>query len=301
MKKSSLFGVVLLFAALIFTSCNRKILTTDLSPYIGVWANADCELVQTEKYTLFFERNDGKISAILRQNERSENGDTIYSNFLAGFIFDMQTKEYEKIYLPFDKAKTPINECFSLKDGALKMLQASKIQTLQLIEKLEICPPYEMPFADNAAIGKCLQNWQIGVFEHNTDVENLHIEIGTNKHTYIFAQFPNMLYCRAARIRHNDYGSVFAQNIRLMINTNTNEKTAEMEEDNLKISAVDVEINNSLFNPDVCAYEKGGIYWSLVSYTPDTIKVNGCGEIYTYVRPNIDDKKVGEWFEYKIY
>jgi hypothetical protein len=299
--KNKVFLTVLTGSIILLCACSQKNLITDISPYIGVWANADCELAQTEKYTLFFERNDGKISATLRQNEQSENSDTIYSNFLAGFIFDMQTKEYEKIVPPIDKVKIPIDEYFSLIDGQLKILQVSKIQTLQLIEKLEICPPYEMPFADNSTIGKCLQNWQMGVFEHNTDIENLHIEIGTNKHTYIFAQFPNMLYCRAARIRHNDYGSVFAQNIRLMINANTNEKTAEMEKDNLKISAADVEINNSLFKPDVCAFEEGGIYWSLVSYAADVIKVNGCGEIYIYQRPNIDEEKVGEWFKYTRY
>jgi hypothetical protein len=112
---------------------------------------------------------------------------------------------------------------------------------------------------------------------------------------------PNMLYCRAARIRHNNHGSVFAQNIRLMINANSGEKTAEMEADNLEISAADVEIDNSLFKPDVCSFEKDGIYWSLVTYTPDEIQLNGCGEIYTYSRPTADDKTVVEWFVYKKY
>jgi len=284
---------------LLLCCCNPKKLTTDLSAYHGVWANADCELVQTEKYTLLFERNDGKISATLRQNERS--GDTIYSIFFAGFIFDMQTKEYEKIVPSMDNVKLPVDDYFSLKDGQLKLLQASQIQTLQLIEKFEICPPYEMPIADNTNIGKCLQSWQLGVFEYNTDPENPYIEIGTNKHTYIFAMMPNMLYCRAARIRHNDYGSVFSQNIRLMINENTSEKTAVMDDDNLKIAASDVEINNSLFKPDVCAYEKSGIYWSFVSCTPNEIKVNGCGEVYTFGRPNIDNETVVEWFVYKSY
>ena len=297
--KNKVFFTVLTSCILLLCGCNPKKLTTDLLPYYGVWANADCELVQTEKYTLFFERNNGKISATLRQNGRS--GDTIYSNFFAGFIFDMQTKEYEKIVPSADNAKIPIDEFFSLKDGLLTVHQSVQAQTLNLIEKLEVSPPYEMPSADSTNIGKCLQNWQLGVFEYSADPENPYIQIGTNKHVYIFAMMPNMLYCRAARIRHNNYGSVFSQNIRLMINANTGEKTANMEKDNLEISITDVEINNSLFKPDVCAYEKGGIYWSFISSTPNEIRVNGCGEVYIFRRPSIDDKSVVEWFVYKHY
>jgi len=293
--KKIVFLTVLASSVLLLCSCNSKILTDDLSHYHGVWANTDCELVQTDKYTLFFERNNGKISVTLRQNERS--GDTIYSVLFTGFVFDMQTKEYERIVPTIDNAKLPIDDYFNLKDGQLIVQK----QTLQLIEKLEICPPYEMPVADNMNIGKCLQNWQLGVFAHNTDPESPHIEIGTNRHSYIFTMMPNMLYCRAARIRHNNHGSVFAQNIRLMINDNTGEKTAEMDNNNIKIAATDVEINNSLFKPDVCAFEEGGIYWSFISSTPNEIKLNGCGEVYTYGRPNIENETVTEWFVYKMY
>ena len=274
-------------------------ITTDLSPYYGVWANADCEFVQAEKYTLFFERNNGKISTILRQNERS--GNTVYSKFFAGFIFDMKTKEYEKITPSKENEKIPIDDYIILKDGQLKVLQAAQVQTLQLVEKLDVCPPYEMPFADSTNIGKCLHNWQIGVFEHDTNPESLHIEIGTNKHSYIFYFMPNMLYCRASRIRHNNHGSMVDQggNIRLMINAS--EKTVSMVNNNLQVITSDIEIINSKFKPDVCSYEKDGIYWSVISYTPNEVKLNGCGAIYTYGRPNIDDKKVAEWFVYKIY
>ena len=295
-----LFLTTLIGSVILLCSCNKKNVTTDLSPYYGVWANADCELVQTEKYTLFFERSDGKISAVLRQNERVR--DTIYSKFFAGFIFDMQTKEYEKMVPSTIDAKIPIDDYFCLdENGQLKVLQAAQVQRLQLVEKIDACPPYELPFADTENVGKCLQNWQLGVFEYNPDPENPYIEIGTNKHVYIFALTPGMLYCRAARIRHNNHGSVFAQNIRLMISENSGEKTAVMNENNLKISAADVEINNSLFKPDACSFEEHGIYWSFISCTSNAIKLNGCGEVYTFERHSIDDEHTVEWFAYKNY
>ncbi|MDR0754396.1 MAG: hypothetical protein LBF04_03305 [Prevotellaceae bacterium] len=283
---------------IVLCGCNKQNLIADLTAYYGVWANADCELVQTEKYTLFFERNEKKITVTLRQNERK--GDTVYSNFFAGFVFDTDTKEYEKItYNDESSERILFGDFAKLEDKYLKISQNHKNQKLQLVEKIEICSPYEMPFANTSNIGECLQNWQSGVFEYNLDMDNLYIEIGTNKHVYIFADFPNMLYCRAARIRHNNNGSVFAQNIRLMINAK--EKTAEMESDNLKVCASDVEIDNSLFKPDMCSFEENGIYWSFISCTADTIKLNGCGEVYTYVRQSPDDTQVAEWFKYKAY
>ena len=159
--KNIVFLTVFTSTILLLCGSNLKNSTANLSPYYGVWANADCELVQTEKYTLIFERNNGKILATLRQNKLK--GNTIYSNFFAGFIFDEQTKEYEKIVPSKDNAKLPFDKCFSIKDGELKLLQASQVQTLQLVEKLEICPSYKMPIADNMNIGECLQNWQLGV------------------------------------------------------------------------------------------------------------------------------------------
>lgn len=303
MKRVVLMIISVFIYVAVFICCgfSKKGIMDDLSPYYGVWANADCEFVQTEKYTLFFERNNGKISAILRRNERSD--DKIYSKFFAGFIFDVQTKEYEKITPSKDNVKIPIDDYIRLENGQLKVLQAAQVQTLQLIERLEVCPPYEMPFADSTTIGKCLQNWQIGVFDHSTDSENLHIDIGTNQHIYTFTYMTDWLYCRAARIRHNNYGSLFAQNIRLVIDseTETGEKTAFMMNNNLEISANVIEINNSLFKPNVCSYEKDGIYWSFISCTPNVIKVNGCGDIYNFGRPKIDDEKVAEWFVYKSY
>lgn len=86
-----------------------------------------------------------------------------------------------------------------------------------------------------------------------------------------------------------------------MFNANTNETTVSMNDDNYITAKTDININNSLFKPDVCSFEDDGIYWSLISYEPNIIKLNGCGDIYTYERPLTDDKKRVEWFKYKEY
>jgi hypothetical protein len=282
----------------LLSSCNKQNIT-DLSPYCGVWANNNCELVQTEKYTLLFERNNNKIFVTLRQNEKVNN--MIYSKFFSGYIFDTHTKAYEKIVCDKNKEKLLIDDYLKLQNGQLKLLQESQPIELQSVEKIAVSSAYEMPVADNSTIGKCLQYWQLGTLEHSINPDNVWIEIGTNKHSYIFVENPNQLYFRAARLRHNNYGSVFSQNIRIMFSAYSEETTVEMDADNLKTTANDIYIDNSLFKPDMCSFEENGIYWSVVTCNPNVIKLNGCGETYTYERPAIDNKIYAEWFKYYEY
>ncbi|MDR1054930.1 MAG: hypothetical protein LBL90_03720 [Prevotellaceae bacterium] len=285
--------------ALVFvSSCNSKTEVNDLTPYHGIWANIDCELVQTDKYTLFFNRNGNTISVILRQNERV--GDTVFSNFIAGYVFDKETKKYESLVYKDDEKRITITEYFRLKDGKLEFTNNKQAITLQLIEKIDICSAYEMPLASADNIGECLQTWQLGSWGFNPDPNNTCVEIRANRHVYVFLGNQYTVYCRAARQRNNNNGTVFDQNIRLM--ANPNEFTVYMAKDNFKTLSEEVIINDSLFKPDECHFiDDGSIYWSLIAFSADTININGCGETYTYTRPAIDSKSITEWFKYHAY
>lgn len=110
-----------------------------------------------------------------------------------------------------------------------------------------------------------------------------------------------MVYIRAAATRNNNAGTLFFQNIRMMKNQNTGEYTMAIEPDNFRVANDDLEIDNSKFNPDACTFSQdGGIYWSLISYTPDQILLNGCGETYNFDRPEIDSP-LDEWIKYEPY
>lgn len=291
--------VMTITIGLFVSSCTSKEIIKDLYPYLGVWANQNSELVQTEKYTLIFVRQSEKITTILRRNINVS--DTIYSEFVLGYVFDKNTKSYEKFECNNEQKRILIGNLINLKDNKLELTMSSSKQILDMIEKIEVSSPYNMLLASEGTIGKCLQSWQLGTIEYKLDLNDFSIEIGTNKHLYVFLSNSNMLYCRAARIRSNEHGSVFSQNIRLMFNANTNETTVSMNDDNYITAKTDININNSLFKPDVCSFEDDGIYWSLISYEPNIIKLNGCGDIYTYERPLTDDKKRVEWFKYKEY
>ncbi len=297
MKKNINF--VIIFWGIFAICYSRQLdLKKDFSGYYGVWANKDNEVVQTKKYTLIFSRELGKIRAILRRNISESN--LTFSEFVIGYNFNIKEKSYKKIESTESK-KILLDSLFCLKGGKLELRLNSKKQLLEMVEKIEVCEPYQMLVAEEGKIGKSLQSWQLGTIEHKLDLNDFWLEIGTNKHLYIFIANPNQLYCRAARIRSNDKGSVFAQNIRLMFSAHNNETTIYMNENNHEITSSDLKIDNSLFKPNVCSFEKGGIYWSFISSKPDTIKLNGCGAVYTFPRPSLNDKNRVEWFKYRDY
>jgi hypothetical protein len=113
----------------------------------------------------------------------------------------------------------------------------------------------------------------------------------------------DFLYCRAARIRSNNQGTVFAQNIRLTVWGEKREEryVGYMAEDNLKASGSELEIDNSKFN-SLCgiAYDVD-IYWSLNSFKDGEIKVNGCAKVYGRLPANKDDDRMLEWIAFEKY
>ncbi|MBL7108297.1 MAG: hypothetical protein ISS38_03270 [Candidatus Cloacimonetes bacterium] len=177
----------------------------------------------------------------------------------------------------------------------IKFEQIEKIQVIDFESKIK---------ATQDSIGMCLTEWGLGSGYLEDDNElNFTTEIHTNKHSYIFTltnwNNDKILYCRAAKIKSNNKGSVFVQNIRLM--RNSNEFTARMAENNLIASKENIVIKNQLFDPDKCVFINGGeeIYWSLKDFSQDEIILNGCaGEEYKYSRPKTENDDY-EYFKYE--
>lgn len=118
---------------------------------------------------------------------------------------------------------------------------------------------------------------------------------------FVYMINPSMVYIRAAATRNNNNGTLFFQNIRMMKNQNTGEYTLSIVPHNLDIARNDLEIDNSKFSPDKCTFNPdGGIYWSLISFSPDLILLNGCGETYQVERPT-KDTLLNEWIKYNPY
>jgi len=289
-----------------------------LDKFYGVWANKDCELVRTGKYFLLFEREGETLKSIFI--EINANDDKIEYRTRGMAIFDTSMKNSDVCIYKLPKRKCTVSmaskkisiqendaviEELMPSENILRVLTgANKWQELKLVEKINIVNPYQTTKANAQNIGKCLQEWQLGSkLDHYLGGIGYEVIVNTNKHSYIFSFLKTIwwsfIYCRAARIRSNNQGTVFAQNIRMTDRKWKNIYNAYMADNNFETTSKDVEIDSSLFNPIACSYAKDGIYWSLRSYNENIIVLHGCQQKYTFIRPEKSLRSNREWFEYK--
>lgn len=309
--------------------------------FYGVWANKDCELVRTGRFSYLFERIGDTVSATLTLLSASDNKITFDRRAMA--IYDLANKQVilkakdllkgEELLIDNDtnndlelNCQECVVECtperttakrngivieeLIIHEGKLKLLTPGhKYQTLDPVERIKIVEPYDMMTANEDNVGACLQEWNLGSsFWEDEKGKVTTITINTNLHCYVF-QFNNwwqgidMVYCRAARVRSNNNGTVFAQNIRLMRMPES--FPSWMAGDNLDMTRRMIAIDDSLFNPDACFFApdlaRVGIYWSLKSFDRGLITLHGCGQEYHYPRPKKISENIVEWFEYKDY
>lgn len=324
-----LAGLVVL--TLISCTCEKQKTAISFEDTFGVWADENSEMVRTSKFCIIYERQGDKLKATFMTI--SQNGDTVVFDDRGAAVFDSTKEEIiikskdllsgEEVLVDIDSAGTielnntvchlekkpdrlvlTVNnqtvEEYLPGEKKLRLLNHDGVwRKLTLVEKLEICQPYDMPEAAAESIGACLQQWELGTMAiRNPEGYVTGITVNTNRHSYVF-YFANMVYCRTARIRSDNHGTVFAQNIRMMFKPG--EFTASMPENNLAETREDVIIVDSLFDPKVCIFAKDGIYWSLKAFDENMITLNGCGEDYFRKRKKSDTEDVLEWFEYRTY
>ncbi|MDE7347278.1 MAG: hypothetical protein K2N48_11145 [Muribaculaceae bacterium] len=273
MKKIS----ILVFLMMSIFSASGNV---SLSSVKGVWANDNAEAVITDEVCMFFSKVDSVMQAVLEVPSIGLYHKTVFEK--DGTVISSKDQTPLGIEVKYD----------TLVLGGERMSK---------VEDIEIVSPYGMSECkDRSDVGKCLQEWRLGVKLILQDGEPF-CEIDTNRHLFIYMVLPSTVYIRAAATRNNNEGTLFFQNIRMMKNENTGEYTMSINPDNFNITKSDLEIDNSRFKPNACYFsEDGGIYWSLISFTPDLILLNGCGETYEVARPK-KDAPIEEWIKYKSY
>lgn len=254
--------------------------TTGFSPYKGVYASDNAEAVITDSVCIMFFQKDSTMQSIIE--------------------VPAINLRHQTVFAPDGKVSFPseIEPFAIMKNG--KGLNINGID-LEKIEDISTVGPYEMSRCSSKFdVGKCLQQWRLGV--DCGVIDNMPAcEINTNRHMFVYLVNPKMVYIRAAATRNNNNGTLFFQNIRMMKNLNTGEYTMHIMPNNLAFAKNNLEIDNSKFQPNTCTFNPdGGIYWSLISFEPDNILINGCGETYQVSRPA---KNTGfmEWIQYEPY
>ncbi len=250
------------------------------SDYRGVWASDDAEAVITDSVCIFWTKTDSTMQATLEVPSEGILHKTIFAK--GGKV------SFPENVRPLDIV---LSKNRLVVDG----------RTLVKVEDIETVAPYEMKECKSKYdVGDCLQQWRLGV-DYGTDGNVVYCEVNTNRHMMVYMVNQAMVYIRAAATRNNSNGTLFFQNIRMMKNSNTGEYTMAVEPHNLAAARNDLEIDNSQFQPDKCTFTPdGGIYWSLISFEPDRILINGCGETYHVDRPLGSDDRC-EWIKFVPY
>lgn len=241
----------------------------------GVWANAGSELVQTDSVLIYFTRNDSLStkSATLIIPSRGICRTTTFTPDTILF------SDGSPVDIRRDHNALIVNG-----------------QPMRLIEEINVVRPYPLLEADGSNTAECLQQWQLGT-SVNIGEGFFQVMVGTNNNSFMYMVSPYMSYIRAASLRQTPRGSVFLQNIRMMKNMNTGEYTHYSAPDNYALLKHLPEIDPSKFAPSTCTFAPEGIYWSVIATEPKRIRLNGCGEEYTF-GPFGETGGLMEWFEF---
>lgn len=271
------FLVILLCALSVATSYA----STDFTPYKGVYANDRAEAVFTDSVCIMYFQKDSTMQAILE---------------IPGIGVRHKT-----VFTPDGTVSFPADiEPLVIRRDGDSILNVNGME-LEKVEDITTVEPYEMGRCSSGNdVGKSLQEWRLGVSYGLSD--NIpSCEVNTNRHMFVYMNNPAMIYIRAAATRNNNKGTLFFQNIRMMKNRNTGEYTMHMKPGNLSFAKSDLEIDNTKFQPNSCTFNPdGGIYWSLISFEPELILINGCGETYQVGRRE-KDSFLKEWIKYEPY
>lgn len=269
-------SLIVLFIAVSASIANAF---ADFSEYKGVWSSDNAEAVLTDSICIFYCQVDSTMQAVLEIPTASISSRTVFKK--DGTVMTSSNQEP----LPISGNNGTLNICG---------------HSLKKVEDIKIVQPYEMERCKSKYdVGKCLQQWRLCAGYGISD-DMIYCEVNTNRHMFVYMINPSMVYIRAAAARNNNNGTLFLQNIRMMKNRNTDEFTMHIEPDNLIRSQNDLMIDNTKFQPNCCTFNPdGGIYWSLISFEPDRILLNGCGETYKVERRALDPDF--EWIEYVPY
>ena len=246
----------------------------------GVWVSDKAELLLTDKIMMYFEKqSDDAVLVMIKVDSIAEDC----------ALFSKDTIIRQSIPEKFSVNFSSSNEIMI---NGHKMVKA---------ESIEMCEPYDMTAAnDSNTIADRLTEWRLGATVGvDKKTKDIVAEVNTPKNMFIYHILNGMYYLRAARIENVNEGTLFYQNIRLMKNPNTQERTVYFSANNQKEVLGNLEINMDGFKPDACYFDpNGGIYWSYTSHTPDQIILNGCaGDTYYINRKMSDNKNMFEWIK----
>ncbi len=142
----------------------------------GVWASDSAEAVITDSVCIYYAKVDSAMQAVLEIPSLGVSHQTTFD--ADGAVTSMNTSSPLEITMAGDELR--ING-----------------RALKKIEEIRIVDPYEMMECNyRLDIGKCLQQWRLGV-KYGVQDDMPYCEINTNRHIGVYMLKPGMVYIRA--------------------------------------------------------------------------------------------------------
>lgn len=131
-----------------------------------------------------------------------------------------------------------------------------------------MCEPYDMTAAnDSNALADRLTEWRLGAWvKVDKTTNDIDAAVNTPRNMFVYNIENGMYYLRAARIENVNEGTLFYQNIRLMKNPNTKERTVYFSPNNQNEVLEALEINLDGFKPGTCYFDPNGAYIGLICH-----------------------------------
>lgn len=208
-------NLVICFCTLIIAICTCACESNNdvIEHQTGVWVSDKAELLLTDKIMMYFEKqSDDAVLVMLKVDSITEDCT----------LFSKDTIIRQSI--PEDFAMKHISSNEIIVNGQ-KMVKA---------ETIEMCEPYDMTAAnDSNALADRLTEWRLGAWvKVDKTTNDIDAAVNTPRNMFVYNIENGMYYLRAARIENVNEGTLFYQNIRLMKNPNTKERTVYFSPNN---------------------------------------------------------------------
>lgn len=146
--------------------------------------------------------------------------------------------------------------------------------------------------ATSESLKKCLNEWHLGVYEIVEKRQNKTffngIVLNTPKHMYLYkAMAGGQVYTRAARYCCDCQGIVFDQNFRQYYDCRFPGSAHHVIARDNRMAMHDLSIKNECFHAHSCNIDGNTFYWSVESYEPYKIILNGCDGKQYYWMPKM--------------
>lgn len=334
--KKHVFLVLGALVIILSSGCMKKIDKQLFQPFYGVWANENCQLIRTERFSILFNKQNDAITATLKKVNISKN--TLKYNTKGVFHFNtvskkiiakaqslidstviiinensndlckLETKNCNINRITQNKKlvkiqilnKNTIEEELDVQNNILHVRLANgNVEKLRMVEKISVIPKNAFRVSEPASYGcgYCLSHWQLGTKIYKVGNRD-EISITTPQNSYVIGY--GMVGDKP--VIHARAARICTSDDGMQLKQNTRlmynpiEYTAWIKDDIFSTLQEELLINNSDYHKNT-DFAKYGIFWKVISYNSESIQLRTAfGKTMKLKRPDAEPDLFHEYF-----